>query len=243
MRATTTVVVNARERDALQQLAPEATVRIIPNGVDLVALQPQALPAVEPHVIFCGVMNYGPNVDSVVWFAREVWPIIRARQPAARFSIVGSNPTSTVRRLQTTDTGIEVTGAVAEVRSRLWNAAVSVAPLKTARGLQNKVLEALAAGLPTVVTAQVLDGLPYEARGGCRVAETPEAFAQQVLSLLALSGAERRAVAAKADLTTLTWERQLAPLHDILIAASEPRDRSSSGGRDNGVNNPFATKR
>ena len=105
--------------------------------------------------------------------------------------------------------------------SHLWSAAVSVAPLRTARGLQNKVLEALAAGLPTVVTAQVFDGLPPEARAGCLVADVPKAFAEHVLSLLALSGPERRATAAASDLTRLTWARQLAPIHEILATAAK----------------------
>ena len=224
MQAFTTLVVNDRERDALHQVAPDATVRVIPNGVDLAGLRPTTAPVDDPQVIFCGVMNYGPNVDGVLWFSREVWPLIRARRPDARFSIVGSSPTSVVRRLQSTATGIQVTGAVTEVQSRLWKAAVSVAPLRTARGLQNKVLEALAAGLPTVVTAQVFEGLPAEAHPGCLVADDPEGYAQHVLSLLALSGTERRAVAASADLTWVTWERQLEPLHEILTAAAKRSD-------------------
>jgi sugar transferase (PEP-CTERM/EpsH1 system associated) len=221
LQASATVVVNEREGEALQRLAPEAAIHIIPNGVDLAALQPRSLPGSEPDVVFCGVMDYPPNVDGVLWFSREVWPIIRARRSDARFFVVGSDPSPSVRHLQSTATGIEVVGAVAEVQSRLWSSAVSVAPLVTARGVQNKVLEALAAGLPTVVTSQVFAGLPHVAREGCLVADTADIFARQVLSLLGLSGQERRSIAAKADLTSWTWERQLAPLHDILAAASQ----------------------
>jgi sugar transferase (PEP-CTERM/EpsH1 system associated) len=220
LRAHATLVVNEREGQVLRQLAPEATIRVIPNGVDLAGLQPPSPPTADPRVVFCGVMNYGPNVDGVLWFVREVWPMVLARRPDARFSIVGSDPTPAIRRLESADHGVEVTGAVAEVQSRLWDAAVSVAPLRTARGLQNKVLEALAAGLPTVVTAQVFDGLPPEARAGCRVADAPERFAEHVLSFLALSGPDRRATAATADLTMLGWDRQLSPLYDILVAAA-----------------------
>ncbi|MES1255864.1 MAG: TIGR03087 family PEP-CTERM/XrtA system glycosyltransferase [Acidobacteriota bacterium] len=219
-RAHATLVVNSREAHVLHELAPAAAVHVLPNGVDVAGLRPPGPPAGDPLVIFCGVMNYGPNVDGVLWFAREVWPMVRAKRPDARFSVVGSSPTPAVQRLALAGTGIDVTGAVPEVQSRLWGAAVSVAPLRTARGLQNKVLEALAAGLPTVVTEQVFEGLPPEARAGCRVADAPDVFASHVLSLLALTGTERRALASAADLTPLAWEQQLAPLHGILQAAA-----------------------
>ena len=219
-RAHTTLVVNERERHALQELAPEADVRIVPNGVDLQRLQPHGVPAELPRVVFCGVMDYQPNVEAATWFASKVWPLVRARQPAARFVIVGSSPTAAVRRLAAEHTGIEVTGTVAEVGAYLRTASVAVAPLMTARGVQNKVIEALGAGLPTVVTSQVFEGLPREARSGCRLADSADTFAEHTLALLALSGAERRTLAAKADLGRLSWECQLAPLHAILDEAA-----------------------
>ena len=98
------------------------------------------------------------------------------------------------------ESGIEVTGTVADVRQYLWNSAVSVAPLKTARGVQNKVLEALAAGLPAVLTTQVFEGLPVEAHRGCRVAGTAADFADETLAILDLPADARRAVANRADL-------------------------------------------
>src|SRR6185503_7468001 len=113
---------------------------------------------------------------------REVWPLVIARRPDARFIIVGSNPTEQVRRLAFEHPGVQVTGTVPDVRPFLWQAALSVAPLLTARGLQNKVLEALAAGLPTVLTPEVLQGLPIGVRGGCRVAASAAAFADAILS-------------------------------------------------------------
>jgi sugar transferase (PEP-CTERM/EpsH1 system associated) len=228
-RAYATLVVNDRERQSLQRLAPRAAIRVVPNGVDLAGLRPSSVARETPDVIFCGVMNYGPNVEGVLWFAREVWPIIRARTPEARFYVVGSDPSGVVRRLASDRAGIHVTGTVADVREYLWNSAVSVNPLKTARGVQNKVLEAVAAGLPAVVTPPVLEGLPREARCACRVASGADDFAEQTLSLLALSGQERRALAGRADLRGLSWDRQLAPLHDILEAAAIDRAMPLSG--------------
>jgi len=219
-RAHATLVVNERESQVFQRLAPGAAVHVVPVGIDLAAIQPQAAPTEEPRVVFCGVMNYGPNIEGVLWFAHEVWPIIRASRPDARFVVVGSNPSAAIRRLASIPRGIEITGTVSDVRSYLWSAAVSVAPLRIAHGVQTKVLEAVAAGLPTVVTTHVLDGLPDAIRAACFPADSPAAFAQQTLALLALSGAERRAVAARADVSQLTLETQLAPLHTILVAAA-----------------------
>ena len=219
-KADATLVVNERESQVIRRIAPRASIHIVPVGVDLAAVQPRSVPTEQPHVVFCGVMNYGPNVEGVQWFAREVWPIIRASRPDARFIVVGSSPAAAIRRLASTRRGIEVTGTVSDVRSYLWNAAVSVAPLMIAHGVQTKVLEALAAGLPVVVTSPVSAGLPHSIRAACRVADSRQAFAEQTLALLGLSGAERRAVALRADVGRLDWETQLASLPTILNRAA-----------------------
>jgi sugar transferase (PEP-CTERM/EpsH1 system associated) len=218
-KATVTMVVNEREAASLRRLAPDADVLVMANGVDVAALRPNGGPTEQPRIVFCGVMNYEPNVDGVLWFARDVWPLVRAKRPDARFVVVGSAPGRTIRSLAAAGSGIEVAGAVPDVRPYLWNAAISVAPLKTARGLQNKVLEAVAAGLPTVVTSEVSGGLPPFVTPACRVADSPESFADQTLALLECSGTKRRALAAQADLSQSTWSAQLASLHAALTSA------------------------
>jgi len=222
--ACTTVVVNEREARALRLLAPNATVHVVPVGVDLDALTPTCLPVDAPRLVFCGVMDYAPNIEGVLWFVRDVWPLIRARRPETEFTIVGSNPTPAIRRLASRDSGITVTGHVDAVQNHLWNAALSVVPLVTARGVQTKVLEAVAAGLPAVVTSSVHEGLPEEIFAACRVADTPAAFAGSVLELLTISGAERRAIAGRADVHNLDWDSQLAPLYTFLVDAAGTRN-------------------
>jgi polysaccharide biosynthesis protein PslH len=156
----------------------------------------------------------------VLWFGTEVWPRIRAARPDARFIVVGSSPTRAIRGLAVTDPSIEVAGSVPAVQPYLHRAAVSVAPLRLARGVQTKVIEALAAGLPVVVTPVVSKGLPAEALPGClQPAEDPDEFAKAVLDLLAKSPAERRQRAAAARLESLAWTQQIKSLKQILDTA------------------------
>lgn len=215
--AVTTLVVNERERLLLESLAPDARVEIIENGVDLDRFRATAPPADTPIAVFCGVMNYQPNEAAAAWMARSVWPLVLARRPDARLMLVGATPSPSVRALASAS--VTVTGSVPDTRPYLWGAAVGLAPLLTARGIQNKVLEAVAAGLPVVVTPVVSEGLPPAVAPATEVASSPDAFAEAVLRLFAQSPAERRALAARAALETLTWPARLARLAPIFKAA------------------------
>lgn len=223
-RAACTYVVNEREASVLRQIAPKATIRVIPVGVDAVALAPTAPQTTNPSVVFCGVMSYQPNVEGVKWFALQVWPRIRQSRPDATFTVVGSDPASEIRALADTASGIFVTGAVPDVRQYLWNAAVSIAPIRISRGVQTKVLEAAAAGLPVVVTPEVFAGLPSTVEPACRIADSPEAFASETLALFNLGSDARRAMAHRANLDSLKWDAQLAPVLSILSSAAQQRD-------------------
>jgi glycosyltransferase involved in cell wall biosynthesis len=208
--------VSDREAGALRALAPEAKILVIPIGVDLQFLVPQAAAAAPPVVVFCGVMNYTPNVEGALWFCEKVWPAIHRRRPDAQLLLVGSDPVAALRQLHSPANRIEVTGTVEDVRPYLWRSAVAIAPLLTARGTQTKVLEAVAAGLPVVVTQQVLEGLPAAIRSACRLGVSEESFADETLRLLAMPPSERRQMAGTADLAALAWETQLGPLHQVL---------------------------
>lgn len=216
MRAQATLVVNERERDALVRIAPNARITVVPNGIDVAAFTPPATPGQSDVVMFCGVMSYSPNEEGVQWFVREVWPRVRQARPSARFLVVGAGPTRALRKLAEEDHSIEVVGAVPAVQPYLWQSALSVAPLQLARGLQNKVLEALAAGLPVVVTSAVFEGLPEDARPGCIVAGEAAEFAEAVVGLLAQAPEARRRHAAAARLEGLTWAARLGPVRGIL---------------------------
>jgi len=153
-----------------------------------------------------------------------VWPLVTRALPGAVLWLVGMHPTAAVRGLAS-DPTVRVTGAVPQVQPFLWRSAVAAAPLQLARGIQNKVLEALAAGLPCVVTPQVLEGLPDAVRPGCRVGADPAAFARELITLLELPPAERRQIAAGAELGRLGWRAQLSPMLDLVRQAGDVRSQ------------------
>jgi sugar transferase (PEP-CTERM/EpsH1 system associated) len=219
-RARATLVVNERERQALAEIAPESDIRVVGNGIDVQFFRPQSEPRREAHAVFCGVMNYEPNAEGALWLIQDIWPRVRAIVPHARLMIVGSDPRSDLRAAAVADSSVTITGRVPDVRPYLWQAAVAVAPLRTARGVQNKVLEATAAGLPSVVTPAVFEGLPAEIRPACRAVDDAKTFAAAIVEILAAPAGERDALVNRADVARLTWDRQLAALPAILADAS-----------------------
>ncbi len=233
--AFATTVVSEREKELLEVVVPEADPLVVQNGIDIASFSSPDPPASGLQVVFCGVFNYPPNEAGALWFASHVWPRVLQEEPEARLTLVGMNPSRAVRALGR-DTSVTVTGTVPDVRPYLWSAALAVAPLHLARGVQNKVLEAIAAGLPCVVTPQVFEGLPHNAARACVSAADPESFARAVLGLLRRAPAERRVLTDNADLRVLSWESQLQPMLRLLDAA--PRratpikqiSSSSSGG-------------
>jgi sugar transferase (PEP-CTERM/EpsH1 system associated) len=186
--ADSILFVSRPEADLFRRIAPEAAPRThhINNGVDTAYFDPahrfQNPFAGAPAIVFVGAMNYRPNIDAVLWFVREVMPGLRHLAERPSFWIVGSNPSAVVQRLSGGD--IHVTGRVEDVRPYLAHAAAVVAPLRIARGIQNKVLEAMAMASPVIVTPQAREGL--EACGDDELIEanTAEAFSSAIRRLL-----------------------------------------------------------
>ncbi len=182
-RATCAVVATEAEATLLRELSSSRAVSVVPNGVDLEYFTPIADPCRAPVVVFTGAMDYFPNMDAVTWFSQAILPTIRTAIPGVQFLIVGKNPASSVRRLARSP-GIHVTGTVPDVRPLLAGAALSVAPLRIARGVQNKVLEAMAAGLPVVATPKAHEGITAVAGRDLFVEHEPDRFAKSVIALL-----------------------------------------------------------
>ena len=230
-KALTSLVVNEREAANARALTPDVNVQVLANGVELERLRPLGPPKPGARVVFCGVMSYEPNAAGMTWFVEEVWPRVRATRPDATLAVVGPDPSPAFRAICDKDSSITVAGRVPDVRDWLWGAAVGIAPLHVARGVQNKALEAIAAGLPIVITPAVAGGLPPQAAVAARVAETPADFAAQIVDLLSKSATERRAIASRSDFTALTWARTLAPLASILESAAAPSRAETPAAR------------
>jgi sugar transferase (PEP-CTERM/EpsH1 system associated) len=181
-RCRALTLVSEAECRLFRTFCQEGDVRAVPNGVDLEYFAPR--PAASPTIscVFVGAMDYPPNVDAVVWFAEQVWPPLRQAQPQATFAIVGRRPTDAVLKLAN-QPGIDVLGGVPDVRTYLAQASVAVAPLRIARGIQNKVLEALAMGLPVVASSAAMEGL--DAADGRELvrADTPQEWIDALLGL------------------------------------------------------------
>ncbi|MDB5415389.1 MAG: putative glycosyltransferase [Rubritepida sp.] len=182
-----TLFVSAAEAAHFAALAPECADRLdhVDNGVALARFDP-ALPTQSPYsgerpaIVFTGTMDYRPNVEAVAWFAREVMPQLAGR---AEFHIVGANPAPAVRALAQLP-GIFVTGTVPDVRPYIAHAAVAVAPLRIARGIQNKVLEAMAMGRPVVASPEAYEGVRARPGRDILVADGAAEMAQRVTEVL-----------------------------------------------------------
>ncbi|PZQ20482.1 MAG: TIGR03087 family PEP-CTERM/XrtA system glycosyltransferase [Sphingopyxis macrogoltabida] len=201
-------------------------VHAVENGIDTLRFDPsQDFAAVSdgpgPLAVFTGQMDYRPNIDAVGWFAAEVWPQIRARHPQARFAIVGRAPTDEVRALEKLP-GIHVTGEVPDVRPWLAAADAVVAPLLLARGVQNKLLEAMAMARPVVASTAAATGIDAEAGDHLLVADGAEAMAAATLRLFGDPGAAARMgqAARRRMIDRYGWEARLAPLGRLLGLAA-----------------------
>lgn len=215
--------VSDAESADFRRMAPECAGRVgtLSNGVDGDYFSPDRVypnpyPDAVPRVVFTGAMDYRPNVDAVCWFAAEVLPLLRQQLGDARFVIVGSRPSSEVQALAS-DPAVQVTGRVEDVRPYMAHAAVIVAPLRIARGIQNKVLEGMAMGRTVVCSPQGLEGIEAEPERDLLVATEPQAFADAcalvVRGEVDLGREARRCMLARYD-----WRACLSVLDQVFAS-------------------------
>lgn len=205
--------------------APEASGRVtaVCNGVDAEYFSPeQVLPAPFPGdeipLVFTGAMDYWPNVDAVRWFAQDILPALKQMKPQLRFYIVGRNPAAEVQALAANDAAVVVTGTVPDVRPYLLHAALVVAPLRLARGIQNKVLEAMAAARPVIASTTCAAPIDAVVGRDLLAAETPLEWQQHIMQLLdqPRQAAELGAAARRRILSHYSWDAHLAGLMERL---------------------------
>lgn len=153
-----TVVLTGQDRDELREINPDLSIEIIPNGVDLRYFANESEePRAPATLLFIGNYDYPPNRDAAWFLATQIFPKIRQQIPQARLQLVGNAPDSALQALASD--AIEVTGRVPDVRPYLAQATVFACPLRVGAGIKNKVLEALAMGIPTVASPLSLDGI------------------------------------------------------------------------------------
>ena len=212
------------EQKIFQERIPGATSTVLRNGVDLAYYKPGDAAPWLGHIVFTGVMNYFPNVDACTFFVREVFPIVRREFPNAKFTIVGSQPAPEIRQLGKS-IGVSVTGFVPDTRKILRTAAVSVAPLRIARGIQNKVLEAMAMGVPVVATSSAAQGVEGLAGRDYLVADTASRFAENVCQLLRdpEEAREQGMRGRRFVEDTYDWEIVFEPLDKLLLDCAAKR--------------------
>lgn len=175
-------LVSDAEVSLFRRFCGDGRVESVTNGVDLEYFAPRD-EANEAGCVFVGALDYKPNADAACWFCREVWPQVRAQRPNETIRLVGRQPTAAVRRLAELP-GVEVVGQVADVRPYVARAAVVVVPLRIARGVQNKLLEALAMGKATVASSPTRAGVPFVPGEQALVADEPHEWTESVLKLL-----------------------------------------------------------
>ncbi|HEV8500016.1 MAG TPA: TIGR03087 family PEP-CTERM/XrtA system glycosyltransferase [Casimicrobiaceae bacterium] len=214
------------EWETLQGYATGAATDWFPNGVDSDYFAPDETAYDADTLSFVGRMDYFPNQDCMFDFCRTTFPLIRAARPQAQLVIVGADPSPAVRALAA-QPGVTVTGSVPDVRAHLRRSAVMVAPLRIARGTQNKILEAMAAGVPVVTSSVAAGGVDARAGEDFVVADGPAAVAAAVLRLMDDPGERARVARAGRErvLTHHAWEASMRRLDGIIArcVASAPR--------------------
>ena len=215
------------EAALFKRLAPDCADKVFgfSNGVDTEHFSP-AHPFPSPYIageqvlVFTGAMDYWANVDAVTWFAQAVFPAVLHTHPGVRFYIVGARPTPQVQALARQN-GVVVTGTVPDTRPYIAHAALAVAPLRIARGIQNKVLEAMAMGKATVVSTQALEGIDAVPGKEVLLAPDAESFARHIHTVLATPATDLGAAARMRVVSDYSWARHLRTLDQALCPATD----------------------
>lgn len=232
------LAVSDADRQTFERLYPnslKAPVHVVQTGVDTSFFTPHASTPDRAHLVFTGSMDWLPNEDGVVYFCREILPLIRAQEPAATFSIVGRSPTPAVRRLAA-EHGVEVTGRVDDVRPHIARGAVYVVPLRIGGGTRLKIFEAMSMAKAVVSTAIGAEGLPVTPGRDVIIADEPERFAAGVVRLIrdrparqAVEQAARRLVVERYD-----WSAVATDFEDAVEGAAAAGRRTADAGAEDG---------
>ena len=230
-KAACVIVTTQREARLVTEISTQTNVRVVPNGVDTEYFhvpQRQRSPR-NPAIIFTGDMSYFPNTEAVAFFARKVLPIIRQSIRDVQFLIVGRTPTRGIRQLAAIG-GVEITGFVPDVRPYFERASVAVAPFSITAGIPNKILEAMASGLPVVGTSRGVQGLIPAVGTKVDIGDTEEELAAKTVALLGDPSLARRKGLECRNLVSLNydWEKTASQLLDLVEAPASFHAKETS---------------
>lgn len=204
-----------REATLFKQIAPETASMVVPNGVDLNSGPGNSYR--QNKIVFVGAMDYFPNVDAMLYFTCEILPLVQKSVPDVQLFIVGANPSRQIKALAQKN-NVVVTSYVDEVAPYLCDAAASVVPLRIARGVQHKVLEAMAHGVPVITTTAALNGIEANPGSDILVADDPHSFAEKTVAVL--KDRKLRHMLAANALALIqakySWEMRLKPLEESI---------------------------
>ncbi len=206
-------LVSPAEAKLFDSFTAPGTATAATNGVDLDYFRPQPVASPALACAFVGAMDYPPNVDAAEWFAGDIWPRVRQVHPSAEFRVIGRQPVPAVLRLHGAH-GVNVVGQVPDVRPQVASAAVAVCPVRIARGLQNKVIEAMAMGKPTVAAPPAVAALKAEVGRDLLSPTTADEWVRTLTELLgdANRQAELGANARRYVEEHHHWDRCLRPM-------------------------------
>ena len=225
------LVCTAGEKRDFERLFPGIAVSLVGNGVDLDYFRSSGAKKQPGSIVFTGVMDYFPNVDAVTWFCDRMLPMVQAQIPEASLTICGNRPNPAVLRLAK-GRGVTVTGRVPDTRPYLDAAEVFVAPLRVARGVQNKVLEALAMGLPCVASSVAWRGTVVPQGDGILVAMTPRNLPNGSSACCGPALRAEMAVKARAAVeANYRWDEPMAALDRVIAAVTAPPPQPASAFR------------
>jgi polysaccharide biosynthesis protein PslH len=208
------------EWETLNDYGTGADTDWFPNGVDADFFCPSGEPYDADTISFIGRMDYYPNQECMTRFCAQTWPLLRAQRPQMKLLIVGADPSPAMRKLGDLP-GVTVTGSVPDVRPFIRGSALMVAPLNIARGTQNKILEAMAMGVPVVTSAIAAGGVDAESVKHFLVADTPQAYAQAIMSIVDSPPERNRLARAGRErmLSHHAWPRSMERLNRIIDRA------------------------
>ena len=178
------VAVSEADAETMRRLYGVERVCAVSTGVDVDYFTPAGSPEKTTDLVFVGSMDWAPNVDGVLWFSKEVLPLIRRWRPECSFAVVGRNPPSGITALARNDPRLVVTGTVPDVRPWLFASRIAIVPLRVGGGTRLKIFEAMAAGVPVVSTSIGAEGLPVADGDNIRLADAPAVFAECCRALL-----------------------------------------------------------